>query len=306
VTDRLLHHLLGLYRFRRFKQGRDPELSGFEHVIVGEQEGGKVQGYHFWYKYYLDDGLAETLAGEHHFPGLQGDQIAFAGSHLEGDQRLFPESVTIAYKWLAPDYERKKMRPLFKRKGGFFVGCSVEGLMALGTVAAHLGAEAPRHAVIEGARYDMRVFLSPNRRHIRTFYPVFKGVADPTHPGNPEPPIPQPPTQPGTDGDVRIIAALINPKDHDPGNESVSSINLGPNVITLDGWSLQDKNGNRHPLDGISLKPGAPHTTVLPRNSMQLSNKGGSIELLNKNSVVHRVVYSKSQARAENRALIFT
>ena len=35
--------------------GADPALSGFEHVVVGEQEGAKAQGYHFWYKYYLDD-----------------------------------------------------------------------------------------------------------------------------------------------------------------------------------------------------------------------------------------------------------
>jgi hypothetical protein len=30
--------------FRRFSMGGDPALSGFEHVVVGEQEGAKAQG----------------------------------------------------------------------------------------------------------------------------------------------------------------------------------------------------------------------------------------------------------------------
>jgi len=59
-SERWYSTLLELW-FRRFSQGGDPELSGFEHVFVGEQEGSKVQGYHFWYKYYLDDGLASTI-----------------------------------------------------------------------------------------------------------------------------------------------------------------------------------------------------------------------------------------------------
>src|SRR5262245_10933166 len=41
--------------FERFDLGNNRDLSGFEHVLVGEQKGGKLQGYHFWYKYYLDE-----------------------------------------------------------------------------------------------------------------------------------------------------------------------------------------------------------------------------------------------------------
>jgi poly(U)-specific endoribonuclease len=62
--------------FRRFSMGGDPHLSGFEHVVVGEQEGGKAQGYHFWYKYYLDDGFARQVDGSvGNFPGLTDDRI---------------------------------------------------------------------------------------------------------------------------------------------------------------------------------------------------------------------------------------
>jgi poly(U)-specific endoribonuclease len=36
--------------FRKYSMGGDPHLSGFEHVIMGEQDGSKAKGYHFWYK----------------------------------------------------------------------------------------------------------------------------------------------------------------------------------------------------------------------------------------------------------------
>jgi poly(U)-specific endoribonuclease len=35
--------------FRQFDDGRNLDLSGFEHVMVGEQKGGEVNGHHFWY-----------------------------------------------------------------------------------------------------------------------------------------------------------------------------------------------------------------------------------------------------------------
>ncbi|MCI5208488.1 MAG: hypothetical protein D3910_06775 [Candidatus Electrothrix sp. ATG2] len=160
--------------FRRFFQGGDPALSGFEHVVVGEQEGPKAQGYHFWYKYYLDDGFAAAI-DENSVPSSKNDRIVYLRGKYSDGQENYPESVTLSYKWFAPDYERNVIRPLTKKIGGFFVGCSVEGLMALGTVRAHLGARAPKEAVINGARYNMKMFRSSNNRHIRTFYPMFLG-----------------------------------------------------------------------------------------------------------------------------------
>lgn len=301
------HNVLMDHWFRRFSHGGDPELSGFEHIVVGEQQGGKVQGYHFWYKYYLDDGFGRDVAGAEVFPGLADDQIVFTGSHMSGEQQLFPESVTIGFKWNAPDYEAKAMRPLFKRKGGFFVGCSVEGLMALGTVRAHVGADAPRTAVIEGARYDMKVYLSGNKRHIRTFYPVFKGGVDPVQPRSDQPD--RPPTRPdvvhGGEGDVRILSALVNPAGHDPGLELVTLINVGPAPVAVTGWAVMDRNGHADTLDA-TLEPGRPHTVQLTGKGAQLANKGGTIRLLDlAGRVAHRVSYSRSQAQAENRTILF-
>ncbi|MCG8685787.1 MAG: hypothetical protein MI892_12985, partial [Desulfobacterales bacterium] len=143
--------------FRKFSMGGDPALTGFEHVVVGEQEKSKVQGYHFWWKYYLDDGFAHKVDDGISVPStLSDDRISYHGSKMKKGQMQFPESVTISYGWKAPDYGTENVHQLFKKIGGFFVGCSVEGLMALGTVRAHKGVRAPKVAVIEGARYDMK------------------------------------------------------------------------------------------------------------------------------------------------------
>ena len=231
--------------FRRFSASGDPALSGFEHVFVGEQEQGKVQGYHFWYKYWLDDGFAGEI-DRTRFPGFKDDRIQYLKSLAGEGQEAFPELVTISYRWDAPDYDRDALRPLFKKIGGFFVGCSVEGLMAMGTVRAHLGARAPKEAVINGARYDLKVFRSDDNQHIRTFYPVYLGPAG----KEPEPvpddrPKPVPPRPPVFTGEVRIVAALVNPFGDDPGKETVTLVNAGSTTVPLAGWSLVDKMRNR-------------------------------------------------------------
>jgi hypothetical protein len=155
--------------FRQFDDGRNLDLSGFEHVVVGEQKEGAVSGYHFWYRYYLDDfGLLGT-----------GDDIDFGGSryprHLAGEALAIPDVVTLAYRWRAEDHDAGIERPLFKPTGGFWVGCSAEGLMALGTMRFfERGAE---DAVINRARYEIDLYKSPDRKSIRSYFPIFKGIA---------------------------------------------------------------------------------------------------------------------------------
>lgn len=303
-SERWYATLLELW-FRRFSQGGDPDLSGFEHVFVGEQERGKIQGYHFWYKYYLDDGLAGTI-DRNRFPGLNDDRIQYLRSEASDAQAAFPESVTISYKWDAPDYERNAIRPLTKPKGGFFVGCSVEGLMAMGAVRAHLAARAPKEAVLNGARYDLKVFRSPDDKNIRTFYPVFLGAAaQPPSPDGPvTPPTPVPPT---TAGSIRIVAALVNPVGIDQGRETVILVNTASQPRDLSGWRLIDKNRNHYELTSLVLRAGIGTTIVLPeQHSLQLSNKGGQIRLVdNAGQTIHVVSYTKSQASREGETIVF-
>jgi poly(U)-specific endoribonuclease len=328
-AERWYSTLLELW-FRRFAQGGDPALSGFEHVFVGEQEGGKVQGYHFWYKYYLDDGLASAI-DRTRLPGFKDDRIIYLRGLYADGQENFPESVTISFRWDAPDYDRGATRPLTKPVGGFFVGCSVECLMAIGAVRAHVAARAPKEAVINGARYDLKVFRSANNQNIRTFYPVFLGASSETPP-NPipqndiqpnipttTPASPSTPVAPSTtvemplnpatiDSPIRIIAALVNPLGDDQGKERVTLINTQAINISLEGWILLDAMNNRFVLtdQDMSLDAGATTAITLPKNSIQLSNRGGEIRLLNRDGkVVHSVSYSKAQAQEQGRTLVF-
>ncbi|MFK0206319.1 hypothetical protein [Agrobacterium sp. NPDC090283] len=290
--------------FRRFSQGGDRDLSGFEHVFVGEQEGPKVQGYHFWYKYHLDDGLAAQI-DRNRFPGFRDDRIVYLRGLYENGQEQFPESVTISYRWDAPDYDAGTTRPLTKPIGGFFVGCSIEGLMAMGAVRAHRGARAPKEAVINGARYDMKLFLDQSERYVRTFYPVYLGpagdrsiggIADDT--GRETPRI--------VSGSVKIVAALVNPMGRDEGKETVTLVNAGIETIPLDGWFLVDKMSNRFGIKEVTLAPGMATTILLPRHSVQLSNKGGEIRLVNRDgATAHLVTYSKAQADRQGETIIF-
>jgi poly(U)-specific endoribonuclease len=303
--ERWYSTLLELW-FRRFTQPSGRDLSAFEHVIVGEQKGSEISGYHFWYKYYLDDGLARQIdGGRANFPGLSDDRIIYLKSREDAGQTNFPESLTISYRWNAPDYEAQGIRPLTKKTGGFFVGCSIEGLMAIGTVRAHLGARAPKEGVINGARYDLKVFRSDDGKNLRTFYPIFLGEAGEiiTTGGTGETPTD---VTPIVDGQVKIIAALVNPVGDDPGAETISLVNMSSASIDLAGWRLLDKMNNRYEISDLTLRGGSIATIVLPKNSMQLSNKGGEIRLLNSsNQIVHRVTYSKEQATREGLTITF-
>lgn len=168
LSDQVFDELLFELWFRPFDIGRNRDLSGFEHVVVGEANGDAVSGHHFWYKYHLDDG------------GAGDDRIEWQGARYDGADgrvgRLTPigravaEVVTLAYRWRTP-----AGRVLEQDIGGFFVGCSVEGLLALGT--ARFFDRTHRGTAIEAGRYEIVLHRSPDGRSVRTFYPRFLGLA---------------------------------------------------------------------------------------------------------------------------------
>jgi hypothetical protein len=157
-----------IYRiwFEQFDMGGNKDLSGFEHVILGEQQEGRAQGYHFWYKYYVDERFW--------FNNQELDLINFLGLDGNGDRHCV-DVVHLSYEWNAFDYEQKRFRKLTKPKGVFWVGPSVEGLMAIATVRFLPEALAPKQATINGSVYQLKLFRSPDERHLRTFYPEFIG-----------------------------------------------------------------------------------------------------------------------------------
>jgi hypothetical protein len=170
-------------------------------------------------------------------------------------------------------------------------------------VRAHVAANAPKVAVINGARYELAMFRRDDNKNLRPFYPKFQGAAP--VPPQPDPVTPRP-TEPIVSGRVKIVAAMINPVGDDPDRENVTVINMGGTAISLDGWRLVDKNDRQFAIQGVTLGGGSAATLTLRRETAQLSNQGGEIRLINANNeVIHRVSYSKQQALREGETLIF-
>lgn len=108
------------------------------------------------------------------------------------------------------------------------------------------------------------------------------------------------------DKGVVIIAATVNPAGHDPGMERVLLLNTLGTTTGLDGWTLADKTKRQHPLDGVVLEPGGVAAITLPGTTIQLSNKGGLITLLNADGLkVHGVQYTKGDVSEQGRTIVF-
>ena len=111
---------------------------------------------------------------------------------------------------------------------------------------------------------------------------------------------------PAEDRSVAIVAATVNPVGNDPGLERVLLLNTLSTAVNLDGWSLADKNKRRHALDGIDVDAGAVVTVTLPGTTIQLSNEGGIITLLNADGLkVHGVQYGRSDVAEQGRTIVF-
>lgn len=306
LSDHKWYQLVSDLWFTPYKMGSNPSLTGFEHIVVGEQKKSKAGGYHFWFKYWLDD--SAQLSGT--------DDIVYNGTAggLQDKNLLVPEISTISYTWNAFDYEREANRKLFKKIGGFFNGCSAEGLIALGTVRGYFPARAPKETIINGSKYELKIFHGSSQRHLRTFYPVFLGIVDRLdQPEIPDTPVALPtpitslPDEMATPPTVRIVGAKVNPVGHDPGNEVVTLVNTGPETVDLAGWKIEDKNGNQYALTHDSIGGGIFQSYQLRENTAQLSNKGGEIKLVNASGeIVHEVSYTINQVREQGLTLLFT
>jgi len=115
--------------FDQYDWGKMLSLSGFEHTFVGERRvDGQVMGYHFWYKYFIDDSL-ENCLGQ--------DAIDF---NKRLDDGKSDDYVALRFaQFVDSDHDGvidgKGDAQLFKSFGSFFVGVSAECKIALGTIA---------------------------------------------------------------------------------------------------------------------------------------------------------------------------
>ncbi|WP_164828036.1 hypothetical protein [Paenibacillus ehimensis] len=151
-----------------FNQYRRNSTSAFEHVFIGEQgEEGSLSGHHSWYHYHINDGPFEVTHQEDKIRFLEEVEV------ITSEKSRKAEIITIKYIYSASDENGRT--DLMKSKGGFFVGLSTEGLLAMGTV----GFLDPKQRaaipfVLNGENYSMTVWKTQdNRQDPRTFFPKF-------------------------------------------------------------------------------------------------------------------------------------
>ena len=287
--------------------------SGFEHVFVGEgkynlrfggeENVGKISGYHSWIKFYLDEKSQRV-----NFLGYKYD--------LKGeDGPKSPNVVTLQMEWLHRDIYGDPIATLFKKKGGFFVGPSPECEIAIATVMFYESLSGKlrrdrRRATINNATYDLVLFRNTNPNgsrgdFIRSFFPIFLGSVIPSNRL-------ETPKENRTqivpisnnitlknDGAIAIVAALPNPSGSDEGREWVELKNVTNAPIDLAGWEMGDRLGRPESLSGIIEPQQVIRFTVTrsSHHSMQLTNKPGKISVWDRESnQVAAVKYSKPRS----------
>jgi len=108
-----------------------------------------------------------------------------------------------------------------------------------------------------------------------------------------------------TTGAVRIVAALVNPPGEDVGKETVTLINISPQKVDLDSWSLADRNKRKQSLYGV-INPGEVVKVPIDSNSIQLDNNGSIITLLDEKGIkIDGVSYTRTQTEKQGWTILF-
>lgn len=296
--------------FRSFRsRGGDPTRSGFEHVFLGEWNTSrdKVGGFHWWYFYHVN-----------------ADDIKYGGAkygNRAAEGIAVPEIATMAFDWEVDDGVS-----IGKKIGGFHIGPSVEGLMAIGMVRAAFDATPapPKVANIYGMRVEIAMYNSDDSaKSINTMYPIVQSVIAGSAPARP-PTAAAPPTYntaPVTNGSagsgggrgaemdwLRIVSVLANPEGHDIGRENVTVVNMyGPDAASVKGWQIQGPNRSALTLGDVVLDRGEAVTiTIRKGDALQLGNKGGAVRLVDPAGVVRQTAtYAKKEARVQGGVLVW-
>ncbi|WP_414588888.1 DUF2278 family protein [Scytonema sp. PCC 10023] len=117
------------------------------------------------------------------------------------------------------------------------------------------------------------------------------------------------PVEPGVSAvkaQVKIVAALVNPRKEDTGKESITLINSSPEKVDLTNWAIADSLKRKHRLEGLSISPGGVVTVSLSGENIQLSNNGGIITLLDDKGIkIDGVSYTKEDAQQQGWTIVF-
>ncbi len=108
------------------------------------------------------------------------------------------------------------------------------------------------------------------------------------------------PGQPEKRTPVRIIAAMVNPPGDDVKKEYIILLNKSTKAIDLKDWQVLDKFDKRDTISQGVIQAGDTLRITLTGLGAQLSNKGGTITLLNNEGLkVDGVSFTKEDASRE-------
>ncbi|WBW98359.1 hypothetical protein [Oceanirhabdus sp. W0125-5] len=269
-----------------YKGKPQPNCSGFEHVFVGEgksKDNRGIGGYHSWIKFYLDE---------------KGKRVDFTGYNydiLGKEGRENPYVATIQMTWTPKDIYGRRVRRLFKDKGGFFVGISPECQIVMGTLLIlekmnGLLNGTNKEVEINNQVYDLVIYPETPKSmenntgmRIRSFFPKYKGPSDLSNVRKYYEII-------NNENDIRIIAAYLNPARSSRGIGWVEIDNISLTRISIVGWKLVDMSNNEKILEG-DIEPNKTRRLIIYEDDLLL-NEDGTIELRDKeNRSVFKIKY---------------
>ncbi len=274
--------------------------TGFEHVFVGEGNGGsgagQISGYHSWVKFYLDE---------------KRDLVNYLGQRYELHPSKMPANPTAITIRMTEKFDEdgpgpKPARTFVKNpRGGFFVGISPECQMAMGAVALFEVLEGgisndTRRTTIDGGVYDLVLHPGngpggqPDKVHIRSFFPTLVGRVEGApagggggNDGGGAAPV--------GDGNLAIVRALPNPPGDDATGEWIEVKNVGDDPVDLADYALADKAGGTLKLSGTLPKGETRRFDIdRSRDDITLGNNGGEIKLIRDGESVSTVQYGRA------------
>lgn len=150
---------------------------------------------------------------------------------------------------------------------------------------------------------NMHDLIAVNGHNVRLSYLPEDVVIVPDDFALPETPVaPSAPLHVGA-GSIRIMAALVNPKGQDRGNETVTLLNTTDADIDLTHWLIADQTG-KQALTGV-LASGETVRVALT-GSVQLSNTRDTITILDPQGVlIDQVSYEARLLPNEGHTMVF-
>lgn len=108
------------------------------------------------------------------------------------------------------------------------------------------------------------------------------------------PPPPDDPAAPDAGARLWVAATQPNPAGIDAGNEWVDIANAGGESVSLEGFSLRDRQGGQVPLSGTIDRGALRRVRLAAGAGLQLGNAGDDIRLMHGADVVHEVSYERA------------